>query len=141
MDRPQATLERIPTESSYKMRILSMIDDITETYNTSFYNMQVAVYQGHADRELVRSLYIYITQIISLYKMLKPKVVVAQAKDPKFEELQGMDEYVRGIDELKGGFDMNDAFVLFQVFNIYEDLLRELCETLGYTSDKPNESR
>lgn len=133
----QQNYQRIPTESSYKNRTLSMVDEITETYNTTIYNMQVAVYQGQVNRQLIQSLYVYISQVVSLYKMLKPKVTRAKELNSKFEELDGIDEYIQGIDELKGGFEMSDAFTLFQVFNIYEDLLRQLCETLGYTADNP----
>lgn len=131
--------QRIPTDQSYKMRVLQMIDDITETYGSTLYSMQVAVYQGHLDKNLVKNLYIYISQIISLYKMLKPKIEVAKETRAEFAELDSIDDYVLGIDELKGGFDIEDAFGLFQMFNIYEDYLRDLCETLGYTSDKPKQ--
>lgn len=134
-NQTQESYQRTPTEYSYKNRILAMLDDINDTYQNASYRVQIAVYEGRVDRELMKTLYVYTSQVITLYKVLKPKIELAKAKSDKFGELEGLDEYILGIDELKGGFDIDDAFILFKIFNIYEDLIRELCETLGYTAD------
>jgi hypothetical protein len=85
----------------------------------------------------------YISAVIALYTMLKPKIRTQILKGKtRFEALYEIDSYVEEVDELAASteHDFDKLLKIFKVFHVFEDDLRDLCEELGYTSDVPAES-
>lgn len=130
--------QRYPTDRSYKTRVLKKLDEISRLYEYTNIQMQTSQYQGTVTQEMLDGMINYTSKIITLYKMLKPKMEVGFRGNPeKQRELETIDEYQMIMDEVKKGFNVEKAFILFTLFGVWEDLLRELCENLGYISDDP----
>lgn len=125
------------TDNPYRDRILKTLSEISSIYEQVAEGIQIAFYQGHVDKYLLSSLYSYMSKILSLYKILKPKIEIGQAKNERLKELEEIEDYMLLMNQIRGSIDVNEAFVLFHVFGTWEDLLRLLCEELKYTSDTP----
>lgn len=138
MEERKAIIERIPTEEINKKKILEILEAITFFYQKSLFYIHNCVYLKTLDREMIEALQNYFSWVISLYNVLKPKFNLLEfGKKQKYEkELKELENYIPLILEMEE-LDIEDFFLIFIKFNEFENALREVCEELGYTSDKP----
>lgn len=141
----QSVSQRIPTVEHTKMRVLTILDQILISYQQTLIGIQKISFAGYidSDEDLIEGMVYYISAVISLYTMLKPKIKtqLLQGKT-SFRALYEIDNYVNEVDELASSteHDFDKLIKIFKVFHVFEDDLRDLCEELGYTSDVPAES-
>ncbi len=127
--------QRIPTEELNKKKVLELLEAITVLYQKTLTGVQVAFYENKLDNELISNLYNYVSFVISLYKVVRPKIQLISGK--KFNKLMTIDKYIALISVMDKNVNLDTVFIIFQVFNELENLLRDLCEELGYTKDVP----
>lgn len=130
-------IRRSPHESN-REKVLNILEAITlygkNTRSLIHESVSFKIYS----EDLIKNIIEYVSWIIALYKILKPKISKISTTTNKFTRLLQIDYYDRSFIN----FDLENfgvLFKIFQIFNDFEDLLRELCEEYGYTIDKPLE--
>lgn len=122
-------VQRIPTEELNKKKVLELLEAITVLYQKTLTGVQTAFYENKLDTELITNLYNYVSFVVSLYKVVRPKIQLITSK--KFTKLKTIDKYIELISAFDKNVDLDVVFTIFQVFNELENLLRDLCEELG----------
>lgn len=127
---------RMPTEQTIKQLALEMLEDISVLYSRTLRAIQIALMDQTIDDDLKQNFHSYTSNVVTLYKMLKPKIQSLGAdSQKKYEDLEVLDEYVQFMLSAEIILDIEEMAFFFQLFNQLEDKCRELCDTLGYTRD------
>lgn len=129
--------QRMPIDDYNKEKVLGVLEAISVIYQRTLVFFQQASYLDSHNPKMIEHIEQYFAWILTLYKMLKPKLRTMKDTNDKdyqnFKPLEDLDNFeALAISETLNLTHYRETFFTFKK---NEDLLRLLCEHLGYTGD------
>lgn len=125
-------------ESSNRQSVLNVLDQITLAYQMTFQNMLKLEFQKTEEQEFEKNMTLYISWVVCLYEMVKPKISGTE-KPEKYDKLKEIMDFENDVVNPEDETTQNTKETLIKAYRNFVGkmrLLRELCEELRYTSDE-----
>jgi len=117
----------------FKEMIIEYVQNITICRDKLFEMMQESKFYGKVRPDFFYMMQTYISMVISLYSLLKPKLAkIEKRTNLEFKNLQYIRKYKDIVFYKKIKMNINTMRVLFDLFSEIADDLFLICEELGY---------
>jgi len=136
VDKQKSVSMQYTQSERNKTMMLNMLERVTFHFHMAQYGIQRARFEGVGDPDLIENMQKYISSVVSLWVMIRPKLNSMGERGDKFKGLFQFDNYIDGIANIEAN-DLTDLFNIFNTFTKLEATLREVAEELGVTVDKP----
>lgn len=139
-------VERDFADTRNQNKVLDILEIIEENDQETMYALQKACFEREISPELLDYIERYISLVVSLAKILRPKIIkkIENDKDNelKMQETEKLNQLLIDVDDYVAhlsDMDISDIdFILtaFKHFTTIEKTLRITCEDLEYTTDR-----
>lgn len=114
--------------------VVSYLQEISNYYRETLIGLFIARLEGKHDTQLTINFNSYVSTIITVYKIIKPKLSTKNEEHKELIEI--IEAYLDNVLKENKNVDVDTIISLFRMFNFIEDSLRSITNSLGYTADE-----